>query len=68
MITGPSDERAALAAIAERLAVAYALLMGRADPAFDPVMDAVFDALASVDILATGLTSPFVRATLDPPV
>lgn len=66
MIIGPSDEREGLAAIAERLATAYALLLDHGDASLDPVMDELFDALASIDILAGGLTSPVVRTTLDP--
>jgi len=51
MIIGPGDERPALAAIAEQLATAYRLLLERNDSTLDPVMDAVFEALASVDVL-----------------
>ena len=65
MIIGPADERPALVAIAERLATAYRLLLERSDPKLDPALDAVFGALASIDMLAGGLTSPTVRETLD---
>lgn len=64
MIIGPGDERPALAAIAEQLATAYGLLMERDDPILNPAMDAVFEALASVDVLAGGLTSLAVRGLL----
>jgi hypothetical protein len=66
MATRSDDEREALTDAAERLAAAYQLLLLRNGPALDPAMEAVFGALASIDLLAGGLTSPSVRATLDP--
>ena len=41
--------------------------MARSDPTLNPALDAVFDALAGLDMLAGGFTSPTVRTTLDPP-
>ena len=65
MIIGPADERPKLAAIAEGLAAAYVFLLDRDDPELRVALDALFDALASVDTLAGGITSPAVRKVLD---
>lgn len=65
MIIGPADERLALTVIAEQLATAYRLLLERDDPTLDAVLDAVFGALGSVDMLAGGISSPAVRTLLD---
>lgn len=65
MIIGPADERDALAAIAERLVTGYQLLLQRDDPSFEAALDGLFDALAGLDTLAGGLTSPAVRSMLD---
>ena len=51
----------------DALAPAYQLLMERDDPELEPALDAVFGALASVNVLAGGITSPAVRKTLDLP-
>lgn len=65
MVISHADGREALAAIAERLATAYTLLLARDDATLNPAIDAVFGALESIDMLAGGIISPTVRATLD---
>lgn len=54
-----------LSGIAERLALAYTLARDGA-PESDVLLDRLFDAVADLDVLAGGLTSPAVRAVLDP--
>ena len=51
--------------IAVRLAAAYDLLLTAENPALEPAREAIFDALASLDNMANGIGSPFVRAMLD---
>lgn len=67
MIIARADERPALSVVAEQLVTAYRLLMERDDPTLVAAMDAVFDALGGVDILAGGIASSMVRSTLDVP-
>lgn len=65
MTIEPAEECVPLAAIAERLATAYWLLMNTHAAGHELALDALFDALGSVDQLAGALTTPSVRAVLD---
>ncbi len=65
-IQRPEGE-AALAAMLNKLAATYGLLVERQDPNLDAALDALFDALQNIDLLAGGILAPAVRETLDMP-